>query len=150
MFSILTECLWLRVCCSLLDGGITCRCCSHRWLCFVIVDCVAVGVGAVFPNVFLIANVIAAFWVVISVASSALIVVLISASLLLLISLLHCLRLSPRWRRQSYRHWHRCCWRIGCIILFAAVIGIGIVIIVVLLSIVVVFRLCSVWQRHSM
>ena len=55
-----------------------------------------------------------------------------------------------RWRRQSYRYWHRCCWRIGCIILFAAVIGIGIVIIVVLLGIVVFFRLCSVWQRHSM
>ena len=51
---------------------------------------------------------------------------------------------------DGHGDWYRCCWRIGCIVLFAAVIGIGIVIIVVLLLaivvvVVVVLRLCSVW-----
>ena len=73
--------------------------------------------------------------------------------LLALFSLLHCIGLSPPWRRQSYRH--RSCWCIGCIILFAGVIGVGTGIVVVLLLVVVVVvvvacPLCSVWQGSIM
>ena len=110
------------------------------------IGCVVVGVGFVFLSLFLIACVI---------------VVLISASLLLLsllalFSLLLCLCLSPRWRRQSYRHWHRCCQGIGCFILFAGGIGIGTVGILVLFLailravVIVFFRLCIVWLRSTM
>ena len=68
-------------------------------------------------------------------------------------SLLHCIGLSPPWRRQSYRH--RSSWCIGCIILFAGVIGLGAGIVVLLLLVLVVVvvvacPLCSVWQEAIM
>ena len=60
-------------------------------------------------------------YVVLVVVISAFILVLVFAlllllSLLALFSLLRCLGLSRRWRRYSYRQWHRCCWSIVIVV----------------------------------